>query len=593
MSYELKELILDGRFVEKINAAFADLRADYELELDESKEQIGKLKAVHIDIGNNLSNLVSYSTVSSGKISGLRGTGKTHLFLMARNQINNDIFDRKVFAVYLNVKRLHFPKECDQEVFNRVFSVYLYDEVAKQLGLLFRDIYGSSAKDKILSLFRKDERKLCLSIKKALKQVALFQAIIKSGSKEYLNLDKGQISSEDMFRELVEQSVKIIASVNPDEAKISVEDMRNEIEETSQKIQKDNTYLAYLNINDVRDQLVGLIKTLHLTGMTFFVDEWEKLYSVPEAQKYLASYIDKIIDDPFYFWIGMVPHRGGAYCLDVGADLQHVINLDEQLIYEKSSYGRDICINYFKEFIDKRLDMYAHEYGINYKLLFNEDKKLEQLVLASMGNSRDFGTMLLSCWSSYKEYRTSTLAQGRPFKYISYEMIKETIKEDGKIKLSNIENDDGVMRLWSDLNRYCTEKKSSHFAIKEISDNTEQINSHYFSELIYHRLLHFRMGHVAAKDPNVLEKLSIYALSYSGTYDAHDIDKKFTYVVSPEVIHDKVRRYIYDPVEIIKNIKISEGNTIKCKSCDETIDIIKMKVVFDKNFCPYCGGKLY
>lgn len=49
MSYELKELVFDEGFVEKINIAFADLRADYELELDESKEQIEKLKAVHID----------------------------------------------------------------------------------------------------------------------------------------------------------------------------------------------------------------------------------------------------------------------------------------------------------------------------------------------------------------------------------------------------------------------------------------------------------------------------------------------------------------------------------------------------------------
>ena len=162
MSYELKELVFDEAFVEKINTAFADLRADYELELDESKEQIEKLKAVHIDIGNNLSNLVSYSMVSSGKISGLRGTGKTHLFLMARNQINNEIFEKKVFAVYLNVKRVHFPKGCNQEIFNRVFSVYLYDEVAKQLGLLFRDIYGNSTKDKILSLFKKDKIKLII-----------------------------------------------------------------------------------------------------------------------------------------------------------------------------------------------------------------------------------------------------------------------------------------------------------------------------------------------------------------------------------------------------------------------------------------------
>ena len=76
-------------------------------------------------------------------------------------------------------------------------------------------------------------------------------------------------------------------------------------------------------------------------------------------------------------------------------------------------------------------------------------------------------------------------------------------------------------------------------------------------------------------------------------YDAHDIDKKFTYVITPEAIHDRVRRYIYDPVEIINSIKISEGNTIKCKTCGGIIDTIKMKVTFDKNFCPYCGGKLY
>ena len=52
---------------------------------------------------------------------------------------------------------------------------------------------------------------------------------------------------------------------------------------------------------------------------------------------------------------------------------------------------------------------------------------------------------------------SNSRAQGRPYKYISYEMIKEAIKEDGKVKLSNIENNDGVMKLWSDLNKYCTE----------------------------------------------------------------------------------------------------------------------------------------
>ena len=45
---------------------------------------------------------------TSGVISGLRGTGKTHLMLLARHEINENCFTGKangVFCVYLNVKR--------------------------------------------------------------------------------------------------------------------------------------------------------------------------------------------------------------------------------------------------------------------------------------------------------------------------------------------------------------------------------------------------------------------------------------------------------------------------------------------------------
>lgn len=56
-------------------------------------------------------------------------------------------------------------------------------------------------------------------------------------------------------------------------------------------------------------------------------------------------------------------------------------------------------MNYFRQFIDKRLDFFLPEYNISYQTLFNDEHKLEQLVLASMGNSRDFGTMLLFSWS--------------------------------------------------------------------------------------------------------------------------------------------------------------------------------------------------
>ena len=138
MKYELKDLINDNVFIEKMNKAFADLRADYELELDMSFTQIEKLNKVHIDVNNHLSDLVAYSTTSSGKISGLRGTGKTHLLLMARNKLHENIFNDKTFVLYLNVKRLHLPTDFDQEIFNRVFSNFMYSELTKQLSLLLK-----------------------------------------------------------------------------------------------------------------------------------------------------------------------------------------------------------------------------------------------------------------------------------------------------------------------------------------------------------------------------------------------------------------------------------------------------------------------
>ncbi len=153
MKYELKDLINDNVFIEKMNKAFADLRADYELELDMSFTQIEKLNKVHIDVNNHLSDLVTYSTTSSGKISGLRGTGKTHLLLMARNKLHENIFNDKTFVLYLNVKRLHLPTDFDQEIFNRVFSNFMYSELTKQLSLLLKIICGNSFKDKLLGFF--------------------------------------------------------------------------------------------------------------------------------------------------------------------------------------------------------------------------------------------------------------------------------------------------------------------------------------------------------------------------------------------------------------------------------------------------------
>ena len=165
-------------------------------------------------------------------------------------------------------------------------------------------------------------------------------------------------------------------------------------------------------------------------------------------------------------------------------------------------------------------------------------------------------------------------------------MIKDSIKNDGTKKISNITDNSSVMKLWTELNHFCVSKRSSHFAILETTQNMQLLNNKYFSELIYHRLLHYRIGHIASKDLTVTDKLSIYALSYSTTYDSHSIEKKFSFIISPNDIHDKVRRYIFNPDQIINTIQIEEGDVILCKSCKHTMNIRDNKACFEKNFCP-------
>ncbi|RWS40121.1 hypothetical protein EKA14_24495 [Bacillus mycoides] len=592
-SVELKDFVNDTDFISKMNQAFADLRADYELSLDVTKEKINELTKVHVDNKNYLSNLTALSVKSSGVISGLRGTGKTHLFLLARNNINNNIDKNKTICIYLNVKRLHLPSNYDQEVFNRVFSVFVYDEISKQLMQLLKDLKNDmNFLNKFLLIFKNDKYSFINNIGEAIKKITIFKAIASEGSDYLENFGEGEFSREELHKSLLEYQTEIASKMGIKGGEITAKLSSKLQDELKQSVVSKNKYLRYLNINSVRESILDILKILNLTGITFFIDEWEKLYKSENAQEFLSFYIDKIIDNPIYFWIGVVPYRGQLYYLDNGADLQHFLNLDESLVYESSKQDRDLCIAYFKEFINKRLAYYFIEEDFNYSLLFNDDKKLELLVLASMGNSRDFGTMLLNCWSSYQAYRSNSLAPGRPYKYINQHMIINSIKNNGDKKFSNIKGESNLLALWRDIESFCLAKRYSHFAIEDTKENMEAISSTEFSELIYHRLLHFRKGHVPPKDTKIKNKLSIYALNYAGIYDLIAKDRKINFVTEYDTIHDRVRRYIYDPKEIVKKLKIISGDIFPCVSCENDINIKVMVAAWEKNSCPFCGGKI-
>lgn len=591
---ELKQLVDDESFVVNMNKAFADLRADYELAMDFDKAKLNELRDLHVDVKNHLSHLSTVSRTSCGTISGLRGTGKTHLLLLARHNINSSLWKEKNennLCIYLNLKRLNLPADYSEDVFNRVFSIFIYRELVEQLMLILFDQKDKTVLERLKTSFdSKRKRSKCKLVRKRIETMI---ALAQIGNEFLENLGADKTENETTIADEKEVVAGIGASLSAFVPSSSLKISQRSVQKTARKYKRNSTYLSYCNISSVRKQLIELIGELNLDSITFYIDEWEKKSNEPHCQEYASSYINMIMDHPLYFWISVVPHRGGLYSLVDGADLQHQINLDEDLIYENSDQDKATCLNYFKEFINKRLNKYFSDEEYTYSLLFNHDDNLSLLILASMGNTRDFGTMLLNCWKEYQNYIRAPHAPGRPNKYISQAMVNEAIKKNGVQKYSNIEQYPEVIQVWNHIQSFCLEKKSSHFAVEEKSDKIECLNSPEFSELIYQRLIHLRKMHVPAKDSEVESKLSIYAVNYAVTFNLHAQDRKMIFITDRKSIHDKVRRYIYDPAKILGELRIKNGTECPCMNCKQIIRPSAMKSAWDSNTCPYCGKNIH
>ena len=593
--YTLKDYVNNSNFIEKMNLAFSDLRADYELSMDADHKKISELMATHVDVRNQLSNLVAYSISSSGIISGLRGTGKTHLMLLARHKINENCYEGKlngVLCIYLNVKRLNIPENFNQEIFNRAFSIFMYNEISKQLTAVLERLKNQNILERAFAFFDPAQKNLRKNLETALTKLIEFRAIAHNGDAEFHSLSTGTMEEDDEIHNFLELTESLHNVLKLTGIEVGQDWSSHQLKELNKKLSKSNLYIKYLNTNTIREELIALMKMLGLKGITFFVDEWEKISYNCDLQRHLSFYIDRILDDPIYCWISVVPYRGSLYSLDNGADLQHYFNLDENLVYENSKKDRELCIDYFKKFINNRLRYYFNDPEINDMLLFNNSRNLEKLILASMGNSRDFGTMLLKCWAEFRAYRTSQLSPGRPYQYISEDMVIAAIKNNGEKKLSNINSNVNALKVWNDLESFCVSKKSSHLAIEETRNNIEAISSTEFSDLIYHRLLHLRKQHVPAKEISVENKLTIYALDYSSTFNLHSNEKRIRFITDYEAVHNRVRRYIYNPLVIINYLRIQAGELFPCSSCGNEINITKMAAAWSNNSCPFCGGKI-
>lgn len=590
---KLSDLIHEPDFDILIKRAFTDLKDDVNFENHNSKQQILDLKELHVDNNQYLENLTEKSRNSSGIIYGERGTGKTHLFLLANDNLNSNLIEDKNLSIYINLKNISFPENTNQELFNRIFSIHLYEQIQFQILRLLKSYNSDNFIEKLKILFNKDERETIISFQESLEMLIGFKNISRLGNEHIKEISTGNFTIENSHKDIQEICSKVNGSISDKGLSLSSELMGKRINESSENLLKNNDYLSYLNLNSVKENLTALLNKLSLKSVVFYIDEWEKIYHTPEIQKFTANFIDKINGSPIFFWIAFVPGRGNLHQLVRGADLPHSIDLDTSLVFESSSHERSRCINYFKKLVNNRLNKFLNQYGVDYSTLFRSDAIFEDLIIASMGNSRDFGLMLSQCIDEYFAYRSDALTQGRPFQYISKDMIESAIRFHGQTKKNNIQFNEKVKIILKDIEDFCLAKKSSHFAIEITQDNIELLNKTEFSELFYQRLVHIRKKDVSTKQGDSEKRLNIYAIDFSSTYSLHQSENHFSFWLEYAPIHDRVRRYTYSLKEIYEKINLAEGVSMKCKSCSGVVNITTYEKLYEKNICPFCSNNLY
>ena len=140
-----------------------------------------------------------------------------------------------------------------------------------------------------------------------------FKEVVRNGNSEFSELSIGTSNITNELHDLIELAETLHTKLNLTGSELSADWSAKYLEETKEQLTKNNTYLSFLNTNTIREELMSLMKLLNLKGIVLYIDEWEKISYNTELQRFLSFYIDRILDNPIYCWISIVPYRGSLY----------------------------------------------------------------------------------------------------------------------------------------------------------------------------------------------------------------------------------------------------------------------------------------
>lgn len=598
----------DPSIIQAIDLAFRDLRADFELASDGTDpDKLVELRTLNVETGL-AAHLQALAGGSSGLITGLRGTGKTHLLMLAQDSINAEP-DPQTLAVYVNLKRLRTVVQGhDTALLERMFILMLASAVRREVWRMVSQAGDHQGWGGLLKAWLA-RRKAEARAERATELLDALEEITRGGEAALRMLGEADLTVNDQLEEEAArtQLTKVQAALSL-EAGLSHQAERSRRTKKVAARQEKMKQARYISASNIRTLLVQVVQALGLRSMVFFFDEWSKLPRTGQEQ--LAGLIDSsLVDDPIFVWCAAVTHDYTFGEMELAADLQHHIALDRQLIYERNPSE---CRQFFSEFVNRRLRHYTGDPDFAYDN-FIRNYAFERLVIASMGNARDFGIMLQDAWLRFKQQTAVEVDRGgtRPW-YVGLRHVDPAIYQHGRTKLANLEGQDSTpyaRRLWEDLKALAQERRHTHFCVPNSPAEavaTEQDEVRY---LLKQRLIHLREEELSVKEAGPSHTLRLYALDFSALgFDRNSAlstsrqvqsagtaiprrtrsSEPLQFVVDWETVHDKVRRYVASFDKILAKYRVERGEQHDCLHCGHTLHK-SMAWAWNQQTCPNCG----
>lgn len=577
----IKKTLIDNMnstdFVDNMTEAFNELRSDFDLSsLSNAIENIMNLEKNNVDLLGKINTLKIRSLSSNGILKGSRGAGKSHNLLLARHKINSET---QSFCVYINLSQ-HIKIDGVEFLDERFFSWVILKEFFMQLEQEIIKI--ESEKDflgKVHEFLFNSDGKRFEKFKVIYTEV---ENILSYGETQFSSLSKNyEIQDTSGYSEQANVEMEVSPTAAKGKASAGYS-------QSSQVVEKDSEQMiSLINLNTLKKYLIDIKELLDYQNIIFYYDEWSALKS--DQQHKLSVLIKALSISPLYHWIAIVPYLSNLGVLEETADLPNSIDLDLQLVYE---YDSDLCKKYFKEFMNQRINTYLDTTDITWSDLLSQNN-FNRIVIASMGNTRDFGIILNNCWDLYlKDYKA-----GKTYKkYSQKRHVDVAINSLGQSKYANIdkENKANEKRMWISVREFSNVNQFTQFCIEDNSENVKAVTGSEFQELLYHRIIHLRRRGLSHKDGQG-RKVDLYScnvsLMYPKIYQVKDESSQVFFADSEEIIHDKVRRFLFPITELYNKFRVEDGSQI-LHSCGAIITS-KMKFNLEHNACPECGGKIF